>query len=205
MRSAADFTGAAVIRQAAMRLFAERGVAAVSVRDIATAAGVSPSLVIHHYRSKDGLRAAVDAHATAWMGSLLAEFTGSAEAVNASSIAAVVAEAFNSEPVLVAYLRRLLVDGGPAAADLFAGMFEVTRGALAGMEAAGLTRAAADPPVLAAFLLINDLALILLRERVAAVLGVDPFSREGLARWSETVLEVYGRGVFTAPGEGGER
>ena len=205
MCAAGDLTAAATIRGTAMRLFAERGVQAVSVRDIAAAAGVSPSLVIHHYRSKDGLRAAVDAHATAWMGSLLAEFGGPAEAVSASSIAAVLAEAFTSEPVLVAYMRRLLVDGGAAAAELFAGMFEVTRQALAGMTASGLTRPAADPPVLAAFLLINDLALILLRERVATVLGVDPFSREGLTRWSQTVLEVYGRGLFLGPGEGGER
>ena len=62
---AADLTAAARIRETAMGLFAERGVAAVSVRDVAEAAGVSPSLVIHHYKSKEGLKAAVDERATA--------------------------------------------------------------------------------------------------------------------------------------------
>lgn len=50
-----------------MRLFAERGIADVSVRDIGEAAEVSSSLVIHHYKSKEGLKAAVDERATAWV------------------------------------------------------------------------------------------------------------------------------------------
>src|SRR5690348_5278017 len=106
--AAEDLTAAAAIRETAMRLFAERGVESVSVRDIAAAAGVSPSLVIHHYRSKAGLRSAVDARATRWIGELLGQFTGSPEtAMNAPSIGAVLAEAFGTEPALVAYLRRM--------------------------------------------------------------------------------------------------
>jgi AcrR family transcriptional regulator len=56
-----------------MRLFAERGAAAVSVRDVADAAGVSPSLVIHHYKTKDGLKGAVDERATATLIEVVAE------------------------------------------------------------------------------------------------------------------------------------
>src|SRR3954464_12699485 len=58
-----DLTGKANIRNAALRLFAERGHDAVTVREIAAAAGVSPALVVHHFGSKDGLRAAVDDYA----------------------------------------------------------------------------------------------------------------------------------------------
>mgnify|MGYP006249086599 CR=1 FL=1 len=46
----------------AMRLFADRGFDAVTVRDITQAAGVSVGLVNHHYGSKDELRKAVDEH-----------------------------------------------------------------------------------------------------------------------------------------------
>jgi len=56
----ADQTAAAAIRIAAMELFAERGYAEVTVRQIASAAGVSPALVIHHYGSKDKLRAVLE-------------------------------------------------------------------------------------------------------------------------------------------------
>lgn len=193
-----------MIRDTAMRLFAERGVGAVSVRDIAAAAGVSASLVIHHYKSKDGLQAAVDARATEWVSELLGEFTGSPEAVSSASIGAALSEAVGAEPALVGYLRRLLVDGGATAEPLFRALFEVTVTGLAGMEAAGIARSTTDPPARAAFLLVNDLALILLRDQVGAVLGVDPLGRAGMARWSAAVLEVYTRGVFDVPQEGAD-
>ena len=203
MRSA-DRTAAAVIRDAAMRLFADRGVGAVSIRDIAGAAGVSASLVIHHYKSKDGLQAAVDARVTEWVSELLGEFTGSPEARSSASIGAALSEAVGAEPALVGYLRRLLVDGGGTAAPLFRSLFEVTVTSLADMETAGIARPTADPAARAAFLLADDLAVILLRDQVTAVLGVDPLGRDGTARWSAAVLEVYTGGVFDVPQEGAD-
>jgi AcrR family transcriptional regulator len=44
-----------VIRAQAQRLFAERGVDAVSVRDIAAACGMAPPNLYAHFRSKDDL------------------------------------------------------------------------------------------------------------------------------------------------------
>lgn len=46
------------IEAAARRLFAERGYSAVSVRDIAAAAGVDHSLILQRFKSKEGLFAA---------------------------------------------------------------------------------------------------------------------------------------------------
>jgi TetR/AcrR family transcriptional regulator, regulator of cefoperazone and chloramphenicol sensitivity len=203
MRSA-DRTAAAVIRDAAMRLFADRGVGAVSIRDIAGAARVSASLVIHHYKSKDGLQAAVDARVTEWVSELLEEFTRSPAARSSASIGAALSEAVGADPALVGYLRRLLVDGGATAAPLFRALLEVTATGLADMEAVGIARPTADPAVRAAFLLVNDLALIVLRDQVTAVLGVDPLGRDGMARWSAVVLEVYTRGVFDVAQEGAD-
>src|SRR5262252_4469110 len=55
-----DLTSAARIRDAALEAFSARGVAGTSIRDVAKAAAVSPGLVQHHFRSKAGLRRAVD-------------------------------------------------------------------------------------------------------------------------------------------------
>src|SRR5881398_4274666 len=60
-RAPSDLTSAARIRNAALQAFAAQGVAGTSIRDVAKAAGVSPGLVQHHFRSKAGLRQAVDA------------------------------------------------------------------------------------------------------------------------------------------------
>lgn len=62
-----DLTARARIRDAAIQLFAERGIEDVTIRDIASAAGVSSGLVRHHFGSKDDLRAACDSHVLSQM------------------------------------------------------------------------------------------------------------------------------------------
>ena len=108
-----------------MRLFADRGVAGVTVRDIAAEAGVSPSLVIHHYRTKDGLKTAVDERVSTAVAELLTEVLDPpGGAPTSASMATVIAARFASEPALPAYLRRLLVDGGAPANALFRRLYD---------------------------------------------------------------------------------
>ena len=70
-----DRTARAVIRDEALRLFAAHGPDAVTVQQIAAAAGVSPGLVVHHFGSKDGLREAVDQHVLGLFEAMFAEMT----------------------------------------------------------------------------------------------------------------------------------
>ncbi len=63
--------GKTLLRDTALALFAARGPDAVSVRDVAAAAGVSPGLVVHHFGTKQALRQAVDDHVTAVFQALL--------------------------------------------------------------------------------------------------------------------------------------
>src|SRR5262249_43199546 len=121
----ADLTAAARIRETAMRLFAERGVAAVSVRDVAEAGGVSAALVLPHFKPRDGLKGAVDERATAAVMEAVAELgEGGPVAEASASLAAKFAENLHAEPVLPAYIRRMLVDGGPAGEALFRMLFD---------------------------------------------------------------------------------
>ncbi|MEV4706066.1 TetR family transcriptional regulator [Actinoplanes sp. NPDC049316] len=201
-----DLTAKAIIRNAALRLFAERGPDAVTVREIATAAGVSPALVVHHFGSKDGLRAAVDEYAGQAFDSLFAmDERDLAEAVTGDSwmsVAEMFAHAFPHGSPLPAYLRRLLLVNDPAGAALFGRWYALTRRLLDSMAEVGVARPGADPAVRAAFLLVNDLALILLRNPIAAAIGVDPLTPEGITRWAKEVAAVYTQGAFViAPGE----
>ena len=180
-----------------MRLFAQRGAAAVTLREIAAEAGVSPSLVIHHYGSKDGLREAVDNRAIALVDALVTELTGVSGKGPSSSLAAALSSELERDPLLPAYLRRLLIDGGKPAETLFRTLFEAVLSGFATLEAAGLARPSSDADVRAAFLLVNDLAVVLLRDQVHEVLGIDPLARSGMERWTAQVLDVYSRGVLT--------
>src|SRR6266567_428705 len=77
-----------------------------------------------------------------------------------------------------AYLRRLLLADGDAGRQLFRRMYEISTMLVDSLVKAGLAAPGADPAVRVAFLMANDLAVLLLREHLADVLGVDPLSGE---------------------------
>ncbi|MGD9697311.1 MAG: TetR/AcrR family transcriptional regulator [Thermoleophilia bacterium] len=198
-----DRTARARIRDEALRLFGARGPAAVTVREVAAAAGVSPALVIRHYGSKDGLRDAVDEHVARVFAALLAEATAPAgdhpfdpQAVPslAEAVAANLSEGSEGSAI-PGYLGHLLIAGGPAASALFGTLYTLSRDVLGQLARAGIARTGADPDVRAAFLLVNDIAVLILRDRLHEVLGVDPLSAEGMRRWGSEVFAVYRDGL----------
>ena len=194
-----DLKAAAVIRNAAMRLFADRGAAAVTVREIAAAAGVSAGLVMHHYGSKDGLKDAVDRRAVAFFEEMTGELARIGEQGGSASLAELFADGLEREPAMAAYVRRLLADGGEAADGLFARLFEATEAGMRSLVAAGIARPAPDERIRTAFLLANDLSVVLLRRQIARAAGTDPLTRQGLAAWTAAVMDVYTGGVFVVP------
>jgi TetR/AcrR family transcriptional regulator, regulator of cefoperazone and chloramphenicol sensitivity len=194
-----DRTARAVIRDEALRLFADRGADAVTIRDIAGAAGVSPALVMRHYGSKDGLREAVDDYVTRVMEAVLADITVGPDSGFASAslpaLTAAVTSRLPGDSPIPAYLARSLVSGGTGADRLFGELHVISQRALAGLVRQGLADDGGDLPARAAFLLVNDLAVLILRDRLAAVLGTDPLSPEGMRRWGAQVLSVYRGGL----------
>jgi TetR/AcrR family transcriptional regulator, regulator of cefoperazone and chloramphenicol sensitivity len=199
-----DRTARAVIRDEALRLFAARGPDAVTVRQIAGAAGVSPGLVLHHFGSKAGLREAVDQHVLGLFDLMLGELTGAAapdlyDPAASGSLAEAITGHLPADSPVPAYLRRLLLAGDEAGRVLFRRLFTLSTGTLDALVTAGLAVSGADPAVRAAFLLSNDLAVLLLREQLTEALGTDPLSGEGMARWGREVLVIYGAGLLAAP------
>lgn len=107
------------IRATALRLFAARGVAATSLREVAREAGVAPGLVVHHFGGKDGLHAAVDEF-------VVGLFREAVEAVSLEGAAGEVvaardhaaAQMFEANPEAIDYVRRAVVTPDPGAEGL---------------------------------------------------------------------------------------
>lgn len=201
VRSDPDLTARAVIRHRALELFAERGPDAVSVRDIAASADVSPALVLHHYGSKAGLVAAVNEDVAALFDDALAAMAERPEVLSrgpvaAGGVAELMLTALPAGSPVPAYLRRLLLSGDPVGRSLFARWYDASLTLTGQLAEAGRLRPTQDPAVRAAFLLVNDLALVLLRDHLTDALGVDPLTREGMQRWAADVLSAYAHGVF---------
>ena len=117
-----------------------------------------------------------------------------------TSVAEAFGRAFPHGSPLPSYLRRLLLTNDPVGAALFGRWYALTRGLLDEMVELGVAAPSADPAVRAAFLLVNDLAVLLLRNQIAAAIGVDPLTPPVSDRWAREVTDVYTGGVFVAPG-----
>lgn len=94
------------------------------------------------------------------------------------------------------YLRRLLLSGDPTGDRLFAHWYGLTEKLLGDLEAAGIARPSRDRSVRAAFLLVNDLAAVLLARQIEETCGVDPLTPAGVRRWAAEATDVYARGAF---------
>lgn len=200
-----DRTARARIRDEALRLFAEHGPDAVTMRDIAGAAGVSPALLVRHYGSKDGLVEAVDNHVIGTLEVLLTEVTKQTGDVGLGPSAVPsmldgLAAHLPPGSAIPAYLSRLLITGGAVGSALFAQLYQISTNALDAMIATGIASAGQDPAVRAAFLLVNDLAVLTLRGHLAEVLGVDPLSDAGMKRWAGEVFTIYRDGLANRTG-----
>jgi AcrR family transcriptional regulator len=189
-----DLTGRARVRDAAVRRFGAEGFGA-SVRAIAADAGVSPGLVIHHFGSKEGLRAACDEHVLRTIREAETDaFTRGSPADWLHQLA----ELDRYAP-LVGYLVQTLLAGGDLAATLLRRMTEDAVTYLGEAAAAGRMRPSRDPAARASFLVDVGVGAVL-----SFVLRHPPDDgdyRATLRRYAEVnalpALELYTEGLLT--------
>lgn len=197
MRSNDDRTTTARIRDAAITEFAANGVDGTSLRTIASTAGVSPGLVIHHFGSKDNLRVACDEY----VAGIIRDVKGGAMASGGGFD---VTAAFRTVGELPAskYLARTLVDGSPHVAEL---VDEIVNDAVeyvaTGVET-GMIRPSKHERERAAILTIWGLGALVLHEHLERLLGVDitaDFSEnpKAVSAYMAPILEIYAEGLFT--------
>lgn len=165
-----DRTTRARIRDAAMEAFAKQGFRGATVRGIAAAAGVSPGLVQHHFATKEALRDACDAHATATIRSL------TQDVVSDGGLAPeLVAASFETMLPVVRYLAVALADGTARAEAWFDELVAFTGGALAAATAGSSSFDPEDDlEAVAAVSAAMQAGLTVLYHQVARTLHMDP-------------------------------
>ncbi|TWD82482.1 TetR family transcriptional regulator [Kribbella amoyensis] len=197
-----DLTARARLRLAALHLFAEHGFEATSTRAIATEAGVSHALLRHHFGSKDGLRAAVDEDVLDTFDQELAKFE---PAGGLAALGSVTAQLFGSDSLRRNYLRRVLLEGGPAGTALFQRLLTGADEQLRTLrEAAGHDSAdAADTrwaPYQALFLILGPM---LLEPVIGPTLDAPVFDPGPLAERSAANQRLITRGLLSPPDPAG--
>lgn len=188
-----DRTARARIRDAAIACFAERGVAGTSLKVIAEEAGVSAPLVVHHFGSKERLRAACDEHvATTIREQKLAVV---AEGPQLDPLAAL--RRIEDGPPVMRYLARTLGDGSP---EVVALLDEMVEDAVAYMDEGvrtGMLKPSEHPRARAVVLMVWSLGALTMHEHLDRLLGVDlTGDAEELTPYLVPALDILSHGVL---------
>lgn len=192
--TAVDLTTRARIRDAAVLRFGADGFRA-PLRAIATDAGVSPALVIHHFRSKDGLRAECDEHVLR----TIRDAKGHAVARNGSADMLAQLSSVEEYAPLAAYAVQALLAGGDLATAFLEHMVADAEVYLADGVAAGTIRPSRDPAARARYLVMANVGALLvhLRTHPGAQNDFRTTMRELSGVTSLPALELYTHGLLT--------
>jgi len=189
-------SGAERILDAAMMLFGEHGFRGTTLKDIATEAGVSQALIVHHYGSKAALRAKCDEHVAELIRTRKEEALGGQPQIDPF----IAVRQLSDGRVLLRYLTRTLTEGGGHATQLIDDMIADAEEYMAQGERAGMIKPSAVPRDRVVVLVLWSLGALVLHEHAQRLLGVD-FLAEGdspddLQRYLYPALELYTQGLL---------
>lgn len=196
-----DLTAKARIRNAAFTLIARHGVDAASVRRVAQQAGVSSSLVMHHFGSKQGVVEAV----SSWVVTTIGEATR--DTSRDTSDVAAPAEAHRrrwlhferatkNAPLVAAYVRRMLLGDDPSGLHWFKRTVDDAAEHLIERAEMNMARPVADPRATAAMIVILGFAPVILRPQLEHALGLDFDDEHDRARWAAAQTELLSHALY---------
>jgi len=180
--SSTDLTARARIRDAAITLFAERGIPAATIRDIAQAAGVSSGLLRHHFGSKEGLRDACDEYAMAQLTAMGARFT------EMQVIDRITPQILQMQR----YLVRSTMDGSPAGTAMFDRMVDYGESWLTATDLK-----VSDPRAFVAVLSAMKMSMFTARDLLSRALGTDVGEPLGWFRVLLASVEIFSQPLVT--------
>jgi TetR/AcrR family transcriptional regulator, regulator of cefoperazone and chloramphenicol sensitivity len=197
----ADLTAQARIRNAALESFAARGVGATTIRDVASAAGVSPGLVQHHFGTKDGLRKAVDQFVLADARWTISDLPDAIDE-RAAEFARRMGEVMRDRPAAMLYLARAASEGDELGLATFKAVVEFGVPQLRAMEKAGQLASDLDLEWSVLQLLLFNLATILFEPAISHALGESLQTDDGRRRWNAAATSLFTRGFRRTPAPG---
>ena len=197
-----DLSTYARIRNAALEGFAENGVAATSIRDVAAAAGVSPGLVQHHFGTKSRLRDAVDEFVVEVAIETFRDLVPGDEEEVWAAMGATTTAWVRDNAVALRYVARALTESDDGAARTLDALVAVARASwLEPLKRSGALDPDVDEQWAALHVIVFNLATVLMEPAISRQLGAPFFSPGQLQRWNVATTELYRRALTrSSPG-----
>ena len=176
-----------------MRLFADQGSGATSIRAVAEQAGVAPGLVSHHFGSKQGLRDACDDYVLEYLREIIKQGVDEQGVADPDYLDRV----YQGAADILRYVARALVDGSAGAAALFDSLVALTEEYLADHPSHGGT-SQTDPRTQAAVIVAMRLGVWVLHPHLLRAVGAETLTPQLMARLSAAVLDVMSQDLAGA-------
>ena len=205
---ATDLTAVARIRNSALELFANNGVAATSIRDVAKDAGVSGGLVQYHFPSKAALRAEVNSYVVAIANDHFADLpeTGSPFSIQ-QEVGDRVTSFVREHPTVLRYVARSAADGDEGAMQIFDAFVAIAHAQWDRVAESGLLKDEADVTWTALHGVVIPLATVLFQRAIERHLPEPFFAPAQLDRWNAATNALFREGMYRSdqPTGGGEQ
>jgi AcrR family transcriptional regulator len=199
-----DLAPRARIREAALRLYAEHGQQATSIRMVAEEANMSPGAVMHHFKTKDELAEAVQ-HAVVAKIREVVNGVGLDQPPAAATRAR--RQAFDQliadNPVIAGYIRRVTLEGGPAGLAFFTEAFDLVRSEMQALVEANIARPLPDPEIGLVLYRAVNLAHIVFGPLIEQMLNLSLSDPVVLERFRDAAVDLLTRPLFTEAPDGG--
>ncbi|BDB42639.1 MULTISPECIES: TetR/AcrR family transcriptional regulator [Mycobacterium] len=164
-----DLTAKARIRNTALDMYAQYGADRVSLRAVAAEAGVTLGLVQHHFKTKAGLRDAVDQLVVDHFALAIAEVSAHDDPAElAAARDEAVRRMLIANPVVVSYIRRSVLESSADRMHLLDVLVDLTRSEVVGLREAGLASTRRREATQVVAVLVRQLGELLLQPLVDA-------------------------------------
>lgn len=186
--------------QKGVELFSEKGFNSVSIRDITSAAGVSPGLLIHHFKSKEAfIKACID--------EVFGEVLSFKTEPNPLDMNTQLNK-WKSNPEFyktpLKFFKAVMSSNSEYSKQLFELILDGSRKVLEDGVKNGLVKKPSDLEMTNLVLAVNSLGTILLSDYIRDQLGGEFTDPEYAQGFMQANLEIYTNGVY-APQTTGEK
>lgn len=186
------------ITAAALEMFAQRGIAATSLRSVADFAGLSPGALQHHFPTKAALVEAVDTHVLDIIAENLEPSAQQAEYTTVTAGESIV-HLIANHPTAMDYLKRVFLEGDADSGVgrvIFDGLAKISEMQGRRFQEQGMMRP--DVDFLWSFLnpIVLRVGAIILRQHIERFLPGHFYDREQLERWDVSVTALLQHGAL---------
>ncbi|MBW7945937.1 MAG: TetR/AcrR family transcriptional regulator [Sphingomonadaceae bacterium] len=194
--SQVEAPGRRQLLKAGMKLFAERGFAAVGLREIAAEAGVSLGLVRTHFGSKDGLREAIDTHV---LEEIRALYAAVVEHSSAEVLEQAVEDALDWIPRdrdALMYARMSLMERTPGSQALFDEMLAVMRQFVDNNARLGFLQADVDREWAAIYMVFDFIGPAVIEPFAQQAFGKSMYAKTMISQRNAFMIRLFTRGFL---------